>query len=625
MKAPIIQAVAIMMLTLLLVLPAPVNAMNEIANVIHVRDLWTAEWMAPNGTLMRGVTGKGVGVAIIDTGLDGTHPDFAGRIVYNGRYVPEIGWIELVDTDLDQAGQGHGTFNTGIIGGSGANSDGVYKGIAPECSLICLSIDAVAYPLVLFEEIADEWIYHNADAHNIKITSNSYGEAGSSTLSRELKSIKEKKILYVFCAGNGGGNGNQDNTGNYKHPLGAMTVGGCWKDGETMWGGSSTGYKNDVSTWPSITAPSCLIVSTFAKNAIAVPYLLLYPNDYELVLNGYVRGYGNGTSFSTPVVTGVAALVFQVNPNLTSAQAMKIIELTADPIFGPYNETGWQSGYGLVNAARAVAVSNYMALRQESTIAEALQYYRIGWKDKVMVLNPSPLPEISLEEKSQFKDNLEEEIREFPDAITYGNESNILRLYMKENCTLSKTSPATNEDKLIKLQTLQYTTFDVELDSNITLRKGKRTMYLKFYAATDSISAGLSLLFEIFGDNGKIGDGWCYPYLESDLKFVANAFYSLDAYLSIYENVSITNKDEFEIRVTPYFTATNSAIGNLYLVVDSIDHPSGIKLITLPNETEIQKPATDMPRQHKSSFIPGFEFVSTLIMVCILSFHMKRS
>jgi serine protease AprX len=380
---------------LILNFAAPAMALNEVADVIHVRDLWTAEWTASNGTVMHGVTGKGVGVAIIDTGIDGTHPDFMGRIVYNAKYIPEIGWIEMIDTDINQnyVSMAHGTFCAGEIGGSGVNSNGLYRGIAPECNLIGLSVDNIVFPVQQFQEIADEWIYENSEKYNIRVVSNSYSDGGTD-FSTELRSVVEKSILYVYCAGNGGGNGSDNNMVNTCNPLGIMTVGGCRKDGKTMWSGSSRGYKYNQSTWPSITAPSCLIVSTLAKSAIVVPYIFFYPEDAELALKGYIRESGNGTSFSNPLVAGVAALIFQVNPTLKPAQAKQIIELTADQNFGPYNETGWFSGHGLVNGTRAVAVAHYMALRPNATIDETLRYYRIRQNGDHIVFNPLPLPEI---------------------------------------------------------------------------------------------------------------------------------------------------------------------------------------------------------------------------------------
>jgi serine protease AprX len=379
----------------------PANALNEVVDIIHVRDLWTAEWTAPNGTTMHGITGKGITVAIIDSGIDGTHPDFAGRIVYNAKFTPGVGWVEIIDTDINQLVGSHGTFCAGEIGTSGENIDGKYRGVAPECNLIGLSVDQFVLTNLAYVEQANQWIYDNAEEYGIKVVSNSYGTtSGNYTIfPNAMKSVLEKNVLYIYAIGNGGGDGSKDNTGNANDPRGIITVGGCQKDAKTMWEGSSRGNRSNASTWPCITAPSCLIVSTIAKNVLIPVAAATYPpgwqEDLELCPKGYGRDYGNGTSAAAPLISGVSALIFQVNPNLTPAPAKQIIELSADPIFGPYNETGWFAGHGLVNGTRAVAVANYLALRPNSTIDEALEYYRVVRNaDGKIILNPLPLPEI---------------------------------------------------------------------------------------------------------------------------------------------------------------------------------------------------------------------------------------
>jgi len=387
-------------------LPPKSSAMNEVADIIHVRDLWTAEWMAPNGTIMHGVTGKGVGVAIIDTGIDGTHPDFEGRVVYNAKYTSETGWVEITDTDTDL---GHGTFCAGIAGGAGKGSDGLYKGIAPECNLIGLAAESYTsdygpvgvWPNFMgagYAKYAYEWVYNHSDEYNIRVVSCSFGPSGHDEENRTyvLKSVIEKGTAYVYCAGNSGGTGTESKVANLPDVHGIICVGACLKN-KTMWDGSSRGNKTNESTWPSLVAPQDRIISTSSKTGVWVnANVVSYPEEnLQLLLKGYIRSPTGGTSASTPMVSGVAALIFQVNPNLIPAQAKKIIELSADPIFGPYNETGWFAGHGLVNGTRAVAVAHYMALRPNATVEEALQYYRVVRKeDGQIVLNPLPLPEV---------------------------------------------------------------------------------------------------------------------------------------------------------------------------------------------------------------------------------------
>jgi serine protease AprX len=375
---------------LILNFAAPAMALNEVVDIIHVRNLWTAEWMAPNGTMMNGVTGKGVGVAISDTGVDGTHGDLINRVICNVKWMYND-WMELPDTDVYQ---GHGTACAGIICADGSNSGGLYKGVAPNASLIGLSWDFVGGQGG-YTDCDDVWIYENALKYNIKIVSVSI-EEGDITNDIEVKNIIERNILYSYAACNSGGDGTNDNVGNHQDNRGILSVGGCMKD-LSMWNSSSRGDRKNVSTWPSVVAPQNNIVVPLAKTGLLVATNVIY--DPVLLAMGYVLATTGGTSACAPQVAGVSALVFQVCPNLTPAQVKQIIELTADPIFGLYEETGWFAGHGLVNGTRAVAVAHYMTLRPDSSIEDALKYYRIGWNGETMVLNPLPLPEISVIDK----------------------------------------------------------------------------------------------------------------------------------------------------------------------------------------------------------------------------------
>lgn len=77
------------------------------------------------------IEGKGIGVAILDTGI-ALHPDFDNRIIYFKDFINEE---EMLYDD-----NGHGTHIAGIVGGSGKLSKGIYSGIAPKCNLIPLKI-----------------------------------------------------------------------------------------------------------------------------------------------------------------------------------------------------------------------------------------------------------------------------------------------------------------------------------------------------------------------------------------------------------------------------------------------------------------------------------------------------
>jgi len=79
-----------------------------------------------------GYNGEGIGVAVLDSGMDPQHPDLKGKMVYNYNY---IGRNQNGSDDC-----GHGTHICGIIGGTGTASDGRYQGIAPGCHFVALKV-----------------------------------------------------------------------------------------------------------------------------------------------------------------------------------------------------------------------------------------------------------------------------------------------------------------------------------------------------------------------------------------------------------------------------------------------------------------------------------------------------
>ncbi len=187
-------------------------------------------------------TGKGVTVAIIDTGIDYLHPDFYrnGKTVIKALVstVYESGNAPLVyDTEgftEEQMKQvfeyekfvmnstnsnifpfedaiGHGTHVAGIIAGQGIASDERYKGIAPGVDLVVIKAFYDDKGYATEETILDalQWVYDNAEKYDIKILSCSWGSPPNSPLpdSIELameKLVKDKGIVVFAAAGNEG-------------------------------------------------------------------------------------------------------------------------------------------------------------------------------------------------------------------------------------------------------------------------------------------------------------------------------------------------------------------------------------------------------------------------------------
>ena len=142
-----------------------------------------------------GLTGKGVVVCLVDSGIDGTHPDLKGRI---------IGWKDIAAGQDDRPYDdfGHGTHCAGIIGGSGAASNGKYKGIAPEVQFIGVKVlgkdgsGSESNILAGIKYAANT----NASVISMSLGSDEHSQAICDAVS---KCVKKGKIVIV-AAGNSG-------------------------------------------------------------------------------------------------------------------------------------------------------------------------------------------------------------------------------------------------------------------------------------------------------------------------------------------------------------------------------------------------------------------------------------
>jgi subtilisin family serine protease len=142
-----------------------------------------------------GITGKGVKVAIVDTGIDPNHPDFANRIA------------QMKDFTGEGPGDnnGHGTHVAGIIGGSGAASNGKYKGVAPDCLFFTAKVLRGNGAGSTSDVMAGiEWaVQQGAQVVNLSLGSNGACD-GSDALSTLCDAAVSRGIVMCIAAGNAG-------------------------------------------------------------------------------------------------------------------------------------------------------------------------------------------------------------------------------------------------------------------------------------------------------------------------------------------------------------------------------------------------------------------------------------
>jgi serine protease AprX len=274
-----------------------------------------------------GYTGKGVKVAIVDTGIDGSHPDLKGRIVDFKDYV---GSKTSAYDDF-----GHGTHVTGIIGGNGAASNGKYKGIAPEVSFIGIKVLGKDGSGSLDKILAGIDYAAQSDASVISMS------LGSSTHSQAMddavhKATQAGKVV-VVAAGNSGPGART--IGCPADAPDALTVGATDKS-DAIASFSSRGPNRDGTIKPDVSAPGKDIVSTRATGT----------NDGKAIDTYYLSM--SGTSMATPMVSGAVALLFQKKSDLTPSQVKDIMEKTAKQLGTGVPNNNY--GYGRISIKNAI-------------------------------------------------------------------------------------------------------------------------------------------------------------------------------------------------------------------------------------------------------------------------------
>jgi serine protease AprX len=301
-----------------------------------------------------GWTGYGVGVAVIDSGIDSTHPDLQSRVVYSENFV---------DGQTSAADQyGHGTHVAGIVGGNAYASAGpsfthTFRGIAPKAGLINLrALDGNGQGTDSSVISALDRAIDLQGQYGIRVVNLSVGRGviESYTLDPLCQAVEQAwmaGLVVVVAAGNSGRD-NSMNTNGYGtitspgiDPY-VITV-GAMKDMSTAMRADDliASYSSKGPTLvdhivkPDLVAPGNGIISAQASNSV-IPALApqsLVPISYYKVSNNqnysstYLRL--SGTSMATPMVSGAAALLLQQQPGLTPDQVKARLMKTASKGF----------------------------------------------------------------------------------------------------------------------------------------------------------------------------------------------------------------------------------------------------------------------------------------------------
>jgi hypothetical protein len=267
--------------------------LDKSAPLINATAVWNMQYNGVN------ITGKGISVCVIDSGINYSHPALAGKVIAGYNFV------NTTEDFMDDLG--HGTTVSGVI----ASNDSVYRGIAPDANLIAMKVGGSDSDIIA----AIEWCLNNASKYNISVISMSIGygiysnqsECNAFPVSQEANKAKSKNVLVIAASGNEGDI--------YKN---VMARPACASNVTSV---SAT--LQDDSVWE--------------KSETAKFLDLFAPGN---VTSSNIRGgfsAGCGTSLSAPHVAGAAALIYQYEKlmglNATPDEVEKVLKLGGKQIY----------------------------------------------------------------------------------------------------------------------------------------------------------------------------------------------------------------------------------------------------------------------------------------------------
>jgi serine protease AprX len=349
-----------------------------------------------------GFDGRGNTVAVVDSGIDGLHPDLQNRMAANVKVEDpgdifdsgEPAYIECPTACSTDTTGGHGTHVAGIVAADGTASSGYYRGVAPGAKLVGLGVGEG--PSVLYAIGAFEWILANHSKYGIVAVNNSWGPVSDGVrfdatdpINVASKALDDAGVLVVFAAGNSGSGARTDPAGGsdcssqpasgggreptegackinpYSVAPWAVSVANGRKDGEHLNFSSSRGDPfpqqsldgQTIDYVPTLTAPGTNIrsdrmltgVNTTAGEAClsADPPECVPPAGAEQYEPFYMPL--TGTSMASPHVAGAVAVIqsaaqAKVGRRLTPAEVRQVLIDSATPMTGVDGMWDWPCG-----------------------------------------------------------------------------------------------------------------------------------------------------------------------------------------------------------------------------------------------------------------------------------------
>jgi subtilisin len=288
------------------------------AKTVSTKTTWGISKLNIEKLWEQGLTGTGIKVGHLDTGIDGKHPALKNRIVgwqefdFDGEPVPNSSPHDTED---------HGTHTAGTICGDAF--DGLKIGVAPKVDLYsALVIEGGKATLRVLAGL--EWMI----TVGVQVISMSLGFSGYTPFFQEVvRRIRDRGILSVFAIGNEG-IATSRSPGNYPEPV---SVGAMDEADRVAWFSSSQIFQREEDpNQPNVIAPGVNVISA-------------QPGDRVQAMDG--------TSMATPHVAAVAALLLEAKPSSTVVELEQVIFETCEPLSS--DDPPNRYGYGLVNPVAA--------------------------------------------------------------------------------------------------------------------------------------------------------------------------------------------------------------------------------------------------------------------------------
>lgn len=357
----------------------------------------------------RPLEGNGIGVAIVDSGVNAAHPDLQDRVVKNFKW--HCASIALSSTATERCygatvflgevqgtsdtTSGHGTHVAGIVAGDGTASQETFEGVAPRSSLYGFGVGEVIFVANAAE--AFEYILANNNDRSklpvpIKVINNSWGDDDidgnpnvegpaynpKSLLAKLTKQLVDSGVTMVFAAGNGddatsGSDGTHFNTSSTcQDPTPGVICVANYDDAATgtksgaLNSSSSRGKFGVAQTYPDISAPGTNITSACIRQVQPICNLGIVDEARWAPYYGTI----SGTSMASPHVAGIVAMLLQARPDLTPAAVEDVLvdnalKFTTKDRFGsvvpyefdpqnPDGTTSYDKGAGLADVPAAL-------------------------------------------------------------------------------------------------------------------------------------------------------------------------------------------------------------------------------------------------------------------------------